>query len=122
MEFNKYQEGALETVQYPGLFIDKDWDEYNPSLELNYIYPALGLVGEAGEVAEKVKKIIRDKLGSFGLEDVESIKKELGDVLWYVAVLAHEFGIKLDDVASTNYAKLKSRKERGKIQGSGDNR
>ena len=81
------------------------------------LYPALGLAGEAGEIANKVKKVIRD--GTFDREDLAA---ELGDVLWYVAVLAQDLGVNLGDVAAGNLAKLKSRKARGTIQGSGDKR
>lgn len=84
----------------------------------NIYYMTLGMAGEAGEIANKVKKVMRD-----GKElDLEDIKHELGDVLWYVAGLATVLGISLEDVAKANIEKLKSRKERGKIHGSGDNR
>lgn len=84
----------------------------------NLYYMALGLAGEAGEVANKVKKIMRD-----GTEpDIKDLKSELGDVLWYVSGLATVLGISLGDVAATNLAKLKDRQERNKIGGSGDNR
>lgn len=125
MEFNEYQKGALETAQYPKVEVPsviEEEKEFNVSHQAGYVYPALGLVGEAGEVAEKVKKLIRDKNGLYDEKDVEEIKKELGDVLWYIATLSHEFGIELNDIATTNYEKLKSRAERNKIQGSGDNR
>jgi len=114
--FNDYQVAALTTAQYPRTVVMKS------AKTASYIYPALGLAGEAGEVAEKVKKLLRDKLGDWDELDKENIKKELGDVLWYVAVLAHEFGIDLQDVANGNINKLSSRKERGVIHGSGDNR
>lgn len=81
------------------------------------LYPALGLAGEAGEVADKVKKWIRD--GKF---DKEAVAKELGDVLWYVAVLSSELGYPLSTIAEMNIDKLSLRKDRGKIQGEGDNR
>lgn len=115
MNFNEYQEKALETAIYPTTYVES-------STPANYIYPALGLVGEAGEVVEKVKKLIRDKGGEFNKDDVEAIKKELGDVLWYVSVLASEFSISLDEIAEANIKKLASRKKRGKLKGSGDNR
>lgn len=114
MDFNKYQEGALETAQYPSVYVEET--------PVGFVYPALGLAGEAGEVAEKCKKLIRDNRGTYSEGDVDSIKKELGDVLWYLAVLASEFGITLEDIATTNYNKLKSRKERDVIKGSGDDR
>ena len=109
MDFNTYQKNARITAQYP-------------NLGSNFIYPTLGLVGEAGEVAEKVKKVIRDKKGVFDDESKKGLKKELGDVLWYVSNLCTEFNFSLDDIALHNLEKLKLRSARGKISGSGDNR
>ena len=109
MNFNTYQEKARLTAQYP-------------NLGSNNIYPTLGLVGEAGEVAEKVKKVIRDKNGVFDEESKEGIKKELGDVLWYLSNLCTEFEFKLEDVALQNLEKLKLRSSNGTISGSGDDR
>jgi len=103
MRFNEYQEEAKKTAIYP--------EQYK------VVYPALGLAGEAGEVAEKVKKHIRD-----GVLNVEDLKKELGDVLWYVSALAADLDLDLDDVAAANLEKLRSRRARGVIVGSGDNR
>lgn len=92
----------------------------------NFIYPALGLAGETGEVVEKVKKLIRnDGIVSSQLISSEKrieIQKEMGDVLWYLAQLATEFGIDLDQVATQNIEKLQSRQERGVLHGEGDNR
>jgi NTP pyrophosphatase (non-canonical NTP hydrolase) len=85
-------------------------------------YPILGLLGEAGEIANKYKKVLRDDNGVLSPEKRQDLIDELGDVLWYVAALADDLEINLGDVASRNYQKLKSRRERGKIQGSGDNR
>ena len=82
----------------------------------------LGINGEAGEVAEKVKKIIRDKNGVISDEDKLELAKELGDVLWYLAVFAHDLGVPLDNIAEQNLAKLQSRKARGVLGGAGDNR
>ena len=81
-----------------------------------------GLVGEAGEVADKVKKILRDKKGVFDKDSKDAIKFELGDVLWYISQLSSELGYELEEVAHANLQKLNSRKVRGKIQGSGDDR
>ena len=88
----------------------------------NPIYPTLGLTGEAGEVADKVKKVIRDRCGVFDADTREAIKLELGDVLWYVAQLASELGYDLNEVADANLQKLSSRAARGRIGGSGDQR
>ena len=107
MDFDEYQTLSRETAIYP----DKDG---------NFVYPTLGLAGEAGEVAEKVKKVIRDKNGIMDRETKDKISKELGDVLWYVAQLATELKLSLDEVAIANITKLQSRKERGSLSGSGD--
>lgn len=109
MEFKEYQEKSKRTAKYP-------------DIGNNFIYPTLGLSGEAGEVAEKIKKVIRDKGGKIDEETRELIKKELGDVLWYVSQLATELGLSLDDIANHNIEKLLSRLERDKINGSGDMR
>ena len=110
MTFDDYQKQALTTV------ISTD-DDFKDTLHW-----VLGLCGESGEVAEKLKKIIRDKDGEISQADKGEIGKELGDVLWYLAVCAHQMGFKFDDIANGNLAKLQSRKARGKIGGSGDNR
>ena len=109
MDFNTYQKNARLTAQYP-------------NLGSNYIYPTLGLVGEAGEVAEKVKKAIRDKKGIFDEESKNGIKKELGDVLWYISNLCNEFNFELEEVALQNLEKLNLRAAKGNISGSGDDR
>lgn len=106
MELTDYQISALETAVYPE----------------HIIYPALGMTGEAGEVSDKVKKVIRDNNSQFTEEKKREIAKEIGDVLWYCAVLAHDIGFSLEEVGRMNIEKLKSRQERGKLSGSGDNR
>ncbi len=114
MTFGEYQAAAQETAIYP-----------SPTLNgqnVGFVYPALGLAGEAGEIAEKCKKILRDKNGIVSDEDKLLIKKEIGDQIWYIAALCKEFGLSMDEVAVANIDKLRSRKERGVIQGSGDNR
>lgn len=108
MTLNEYQKKALETAIYPA--------------EQKIIYPTLGMCGEAGEVADKVKKVIRDNNQDFTTEKKAEIAKEIGDVLWYCATLAHDLGYSLDQIAEINYSKLKSRQMRGKISGEGDNR
>jgi NTP pyrophosphatase (non-canonical NTP hydrolase) len=109
MEFNEYQKLARQTAIYSGA-------------GKNFAYPALGLCGEAGEVAEKIKRIVRDGRDSITSEEMKEISKELGDVLWYVANLAEEIGLGLDGIAVENIAKLESRHARGVLHGSGDNR
>tara|TARA_B100000131_G_C17739446_1_gene460415 strand:+ start:257 stop:586 length:330 start_codon:yes stop_codon:yes gene_type:complete len=109
MDLNQYQHKSRGTALYP-------------NLGKNPIYPTLGLVGEAGEVADKVKKVLRDKEGIFDDDVRNSIKLELGDVLWYVAQLSTELGFDLEDVAINNLEKLASRARRNKISGSGDER
>lgn len=108
MEVNDYQRMALETAIYPK--------------EQQVIYPTLGLTGEAGEVADKVKKVLRDNDGAFTNDRKREIAMELGDVAWYLAVTAHDLGYTLEEICQMNYDKLKSRQQRGKIHGSGDNR
>lgn len=85
-------------------------------------YPTLGLINEAGELAGKVKKIFRDKGGVIDDADREALKHELGDVLWYLAQIATELDLTLEEVAEANLVKLFDRLERGMIQGEGDNR
>lgn len=109
MNFNEYQKKARKTAIYPGLGKD-------------FVYVTLGLVGEAGEVAEKIKKVIRDKDGQLDEICKQELAKELGDVLWYLANLSYELGISLDKIAVTNIEKLASRKNRDKLHGNGDNR
>jgi NTP pyrophosphatase (non-canonical NTP hydrolase) len=86
------------------------------------VYPTLGLVNEAGELAGKVKKIFRDKGGQISAEDREALKYELGDVLWYLTQICTELDLTLDEVAATNLTKLFARLERGTIHGEGDHR
>ena len=108
MEINEYQKAALTTAVYPE--------------EKRIIYPALGMCGEAGEVADKVKKVIRDNNQDFTNDRKREIAKEIGDVLWYCATLSHDLGFSLEEVAQMNIDKLASRQRRGKLSGSGDNR
>ena len=108
MTLNQYQEEALKTAIYPE---DK-----------KIIYPTLGLTGEAGEVADKVKKVIRDNNQDFTDEKKRQIALEISDVLWYCATLSHDIGYTLEDIAQMNVDKLASRQQRNKIGGSGDER
>ena len=106
---DEYQTAALDSAVYPE--------------STAIVYPTLGLTGEAGEVADKVKKVIRDKNGDFDNEDIrKEIAKELSDVMWYAATLAHDLGYSLTDICQLNIQKLQSRKLRGVLHGSGDNR
>ncbi|HCX45214.1 TPA: hypothetical protein DGT35_01280 [Patescibacteria group bacterium] len=109
MTFDEYQEKSRETAVYP-------------DLGSNFVYPTLGLVGEAGEVAEKIKKVMRDNGGELDEERKEALAKELGDVLWYLAQLATELKVSLNDVADINIKKLQDRYQRDAIKGSGDDR
>lgn len=86
------------------------------------VYPTLGLVNEAGEVAGKIKKIFRDKGGVIGEQEREALKQELGDVLWYLTQICTELGLSLEQVAEANLEKLFSRLARGQIRGEGDER
>jgi NTP pyrophosphatase (non-canonical NTP hydrolase) len=112
LTFNQYQHRALETAVYPGR------DDVGGSM-----YLALGLCGEAGEVAEKIKKMYRDGIAP-GTEKVwfSNLQKEVGDVLWYAAMLLHEFEIPFNEAARGNLEKLADRKNRNVLSGSGDNR
>jgi len=108
MKLNEYQNEAMKNKIYG--YGDK------------IIYPVLGLGNEAGEVQGKVKKVLRDSGGDFNAENKRLIADELGDVLWYLAATAEDLGYTLEDIAEMNIVKLTSRRERGVIQGSGDNR
>ncbi|MEV0611676.1 nucleoside triphosphate pyrophosphohydrolase family protein [Nonomuraea sp. NPDC050404] len=109
MNINDYQQAALRTAA-----------PKNKHNELFHLL--LGLVGETGEIAEKAKKIVRDHDSDFSQWDIEDLKKELGDSLWYIAVIADHFDIALEEVAQLNIAKLADRQRRGVIGGSGDGR
>ena len=114
--FEEYEQQAMDTAIYPGVLT----------------YPVLGLVGEAGEVAEKVKKyfrdgdhddvVIEDPIAEMAPELREDIAKELGDVLWYITAIASDIGYSLDEVACLNLEKLESRQNRDQLHGSGDDR
>jgi len=106
MDISDYQREALKTAVYPK--------------HARVTYPALGLAGEAGEVADKVKKIIRDKNDTDEMK--QNIAAEIGDVLWYCAVLAYDLGFDLAQIADSNLQKLADRQQRGVLHGSGDTR
>lgn len=109
MDFSEYQRKARNTAKYP-------------VIGDGVIYPTLGLTNEAGEVAGKIKKVFRDKGGLISEGDRQALKSELGDVLWYLAQVATELGLSLDEIAEGNIHKLLDRQARGKIQGEGDDR
>ncbi len=109
LTFDEYQNAARTTAQYP-------------DMGHNMYYPTLGLAGEAGEVAEKIKKLMRDDNGVLTPDRRQALKKELGDVLWYVAALCSELGLTMGEVAEHNVEKLRDRKDRNAIKGEGDNR
>jgi NTP pyrophosphatase (non-canonical NTP hydrolase) len=107
MTLNEYQKKAAKAA-----FYEKD----------DVIYLALGITGEAGEVADHIKKMLRDDNGKLTKKRKEALVKELGDVLWYVAKMAGRLDVDLNDVAKINLKKIADRVERGKQHGSGDNR
>lgn len=110
LSFNQYQKQAIKTA------INQDEDFKN------LMYRTLGLVGEAGEVAEKIKKIIRDKESKISEADKQELIKEMGDVLWYLQALSDSLSVPFSEVAEVNLSKIHSRKSRGVTRGSGDNR
>lgn len=109
MTFEEYQKESKKTALYS-------------QKGHQFIYPGLGLAGEAGEVAEHIKKMLRDDNAQVTPKRREEVKKELGDVLWYVSQLATDFKLSLEDIACENLKKIFSRQKRGKLLGDGDNR
>ena len=109
MDFRTYQQLSRQTARYP-------------DTGHNTTYPTLGLCGEAGEVADKIKKVMRDRGGVLDPEVRDDLRLELGDVLWYLAQLATELELDLEEIAAANLAKLASRAARNVIGGSGDRR
>jgi NTP pyrophosphatase (non-canonical NTP hydrolase) len=112
MDFNEYQDLAAFTALYP---------EAGTGSQLALAYVGLGL-GETGEVQGKIKKVIRDDGGMVSPGVRRALMDELGDVLWYIAALARELNVSLDNIAERNIEKLQSRADRGAIGGSGDDR
>jgi NTP pyrophosphatase (non-canonical NTP hydrolase) len=109
----------------------KDFDKYqqlclkssiHSKTKHGYIIPALGVTGEAGEVADKIKKVLRDDNGKISTAKRNEISKEIGDMLWYTSMLCTEIGLKLSDVIKLNLEKIAYRSKENKIHGSGDNR
>ena len=114
MKLDEYQQAAVKTDLTAG--------KGSGVLSIQFMDKVLGLLGESGEFAEKLKKILRDKDAKLSESDKQELAKELGDVLWYVAVIANYLDTPLEDIAASNLNKLKSRHARGKLTGSGDNR
>lgn len=113
MKFDEYQERAKKY----------DLSEVSTDLKsVGFIEKVLGLVGEAGETADKIKKILRDKDGVVSDDDRDLIVKELGDTLWYIASISRYLGVPLSEVAEGNLSKLESRYQRNQIHGEGDKR
>ena len=110
LSFDEYQERTAETAIYPG-----------QGQVMGLAYVGLGL-GEAGEVQGKIKKVLRDDAGEITEAKRDAIAKELGDMLWYISQTATELGVAMSDIATANLDKLASRKERGVLGGSGDER
>lgn len=112
MDFDDYQKKAAK------------YDLFEPCAftEVGFLEKVLGLAGEAGETADKVKKILRDKNGVISAEDKKAITKELGDVLWYIAAIARYLEVGLSEVAEGNIEKLESRHQRNLLHGEGDER
>ena len=122
---DEYQKATLKYDTFPA-FSKGDFGRSDDGImlatEKGLIEKALGLTGEAGEAADKFKKIIRDKNGNISTQDREEIVKELGDVMWYLSTISAYLGVNLSEVANKNIEKLESRLQRNKIHGAGDNR
>lgn len=108
LSFSEYQALAKTTAIYPE--------------NVKVVYPALGLCGETGEVAEKIKKVFRDGNGTISDDKKQELAKELGDVMWYLAAMCTDLGLDMGEVAHMNYQKLVDRQQRNVLHGSGDNR
>jgi NTP pyrophosphatase (non-canonical NTP hydrolase) len=113
MTFEEYQDQSKKTALYP---------KTDGNLNYALTYPVMGMLSEAGEVAGKVKKAIRDNSGVIDEARKEELAAEVGDVLWYLTQICTELGLTLDEVAKANLDKLLSRLDRGVLGGSGDNR
>jgi NTP pyrophosphatase (non-canonical NTP hydrolase) len=118
-EFNQMEDERLESLDKYQMFVrsTKVYDK-----EYTLVYPILGLANEAGEVAGKLKKIMRDDDGQLSPERFDDLISELGDVLWYVTAVADDLGVTISDIFFANYSKLSDRSKRGVIKGSGDSR
>ena len=119
LTFNQYQQLARETKQFPDIYVGDLFGSQNVA---RYIYPAMGMAEETGEVLSVLNKCVRNDNGIVDEEDINRITKEIGDLLWFMTTLADELGISMNDVAESNIAKLKDRMKRDVIKSSGDNR
>lgn len=117
MKINEYQQLAVTTDMF-----EEVTKPITDVFERAFMAKVLGLAGETGEISEKFKKILRDRGGKLTTDDILDFKKELGDCLWYIAVISDYLGLNLEDVAKTNISKLKNRQTRGVLGGSGDSR
>lgn len=117
-----YPEGIEQRLTFSEYHEQSQRRAIYPNVGDNVFYPVLGICGEAGELAEKLKKCLRDKGGKISDEDRRLMVKELGDVLWYVSAVSRELGIDLEDVAQASLDKVNGRHERGTLHGSGDDR
>lgn len=113
MNVNDYQKQAITTAYV---------DPKHADTMMEKTIWAMGVAGEAGEVVEKWKKIVAYKQGQITQDDLNELAKELGDVIWYIAVMAHSLGLSMEDIMQRNLDKLASRQQRGVIKGKGDNR
>lgn len=109
MDFEEYQKKSRKTAVYP-------------NIGKNHVYPTLGIAGEAGEIANKMGKVMRDNKNKITSQRKRDISHELGDILWFIAQLSTELKLSLNDIAEENIKKLQSRLKRGELRGSGDNR
>ena len=113
MDFSQYNKESSRVLLYPKLL---------GGVDISPMYLGMGVCGEAGETVEKIKKVYRDSKGVFDNQAVLEIKKEIGDVLWYLNRLSEELGFTLESAAELNILKLQDRIEREKLKGEGDNR
>lgn len=113
MKLDEYQKEADATRRFPKIFVEMPGGQLQ---EASYIYPALGLAGEGGEVLENVKKVVRNDFGVVSKERLDKISLELGDVLWYVAGMATQLGLSMKEIAAANLEKLEKRNKEGKIK------
>jgi len=123
MKLKDYQEFTETTnITWEAIkgFLESGDAEHQKMLMLMYL--SLGLAGEAAEIANKVKKILRDSAGEINTTNSKALSKELGDVAWYMSEIANLIGVDLDEILEENFQKLTSRKERAVLGGSGDDR